>query len=100
MRARKKEADGHAQEEFLRRRELIAVIHLLPHVEVVVGSSVEFERYAADPVEHEIGTKHVGDVGQRPCRIALYAGDDAEEYLEGNDQDYMDCPGTCEFESR
>lgn len=66
MRTCQKQADGYTQQEFLGWSELISVIHLLPHVEVVVRSSVEFERNAPDPMEHEVRTKHVGNIGEDP----------------------------------
>ena len=54
MRAEQKQQYGHYQQELLRRRVLVAVVDLLPHVEVVVGAGVELEGHALHPVEHEV----------------------------------------------
>src|SRR5689334_13626978 len=43
MCADEEERDGHYQQELLGGRVLVAVVNLLPHVEVVVGSGVEVE---------------------------------------------------------
>lgn len=53
----------HAEEELLGGRVLVAVVDLLPHVEVVVGAGVELEGHALHVVEHEVRAEHVGDVG-------------------------------------
>ena len=66
MRAGEEEAYGDTQEEFLGWSELIAVIHLLPHVQVVESSSVEFKWDPSDPMKHQVRSEHVGDVGQGP----------------------------------
>ena len=66
MRAQQKQHNRHAQQKLLRRRILVPIVDLLPHVEVIVGASIELEWYATHPVEHQVGTKHVGDVGERP----------------------------------
>lgn len=55
-----------AEQELLGRSVLIAVVNLLPHVEVIVGASVELERDAPHPMKHEEGAKHITDVGQSP----------------------------------
>lgn len=94
MRAHKEEADGDAQEVFLGRGELLAIIHLFPHVEVVVCSGIELERDASDPVEHQIRPEHVRDVGEEPRGVALDARDNAVENFESDDEDDMDHPGT------
>ena len=93
MRAKQKQQYRHYQQEFLCRRILIAVIDLLPHVEVVVGAGVELEGHALHPVEHEVGPEHVGYVGERPRCFLRDARDDVEEDLEGDYEDDMDCPG-------
>ena len=66
MRAKQKQQYRHYQQELLRGRILIAVIDLLPHVEVVVGAGVELKGHALHPVKHEVGPEHVGYVGERP----------------------------------
>lgn len=98
MRAGEEQTDGHTQQEFLGRSELVAVIHLLPHVEVVEGSRVEFEGDTPDPVEHQVRAEHVGKIREGPGSVALDTGDDAEEDLESNDEDYVDYPSP--YESR
>ena len=52
--AQKEEDYRNTQEEFLRWSVLIPIVNLLPHVQVVVGPSVEFEGNASDPVEHQV----------------------------------------------
>jgi len=66
MCAQEEEHDGDTQQELLGGCVLSPIIDLLPHVEVVVGPSVELERHAADVVEHDVRAKHVRNVGQRP----------------------------------
>lgn len=96
MRAGEEQTDGYTQQEFLGRSELVAVIHLLPHVEVVEGSRVEFEGDAPDPVEHQVRAEHVGEIREGPGSVALDTGYDAEKDLESNDEDYMDYPSPYE----
>lgn len=57
---------GYYEKKLLRWGVLISIIDLLPHVQVVVCSGVEFKRYTADPVEHQKGGTHVGDVDEGP----------------------------------
>ena len=95
MRAHQEQTNRHRQQELLRRRVLIFVIDLLPHVEVVVGAGVELEGDAAHVVEHEVGGEHVGDVGEGPGRFLRYAGQDVVDDLEGQDEDHVDEPGAC-----
>lgn len=64
--AEQEEYDGDAGQKLLGRGILSAIVDLLPHVEVVIGSRVELEGYAADIVEHEVGSKHVRNIGQGP----------------------------------
>ena len=52
MRAEEEEDDGYAKQELLGWRILIPIVDLLPHIEVIVGTGVEFKRNAAHPVEH------------------------------------------------
>lgn len=94
MGAEEEEADGDAEQEFLGGGILVAVVDLLPHVEVVVGTSVELEGDAPHPVEHEEGTEHVADVGQGPGGFLGDAGNDVVENLQGKDEDEVDGPGT------
>ena len=62
----KEKHNWDAQEELFSRGVLVAVVNLLPHVQIVVCPSIEFERYASDPVEHEIGTEHADDICECP----------------------------------
>lgn len=57
--AEQKQNDRHAKQKLLRRRVLVSVVDLLPHIQVVVSSRVELERDAANPMEHEVGAKHI-----------------------------------------
>ena len=92
MRAEQKEHYWHGQKELLGRRVLIAIVDLFPHIEVVVGPSVELERYASDVMEHEVGTGHVGDVGQCPREFLCDAWYDIEQDFEAYYQNWMNCP--------
>lgn len=58
--------DGYHKQELLCWGVLIPVVDLFPHVQVVVGSGVEFERDSPHPVKHQEGGGHVGDVDERP----------------------------------
>lgn len=66
MRAEEEEADGNAEEELLRRGILVPIVDLLPHVEVIVGTSIELKGNAPHPVEHEERAEHIADVGEGP----------------------------------
>lgn len=66
MCAEQKEDNRNAEEELLGWSVLIAVVDLLPHVEVVVSPSIKLEGHATDPVEHEERAEHVRDIGQSP----------------------------------
>lgn len=48
------EDDWHRHEVFFRRCVLVSVVDLLPHVEIIVGTSVEVEGNPAHPVEHQV----------------------------------------------
>ena len=64
--AEEEEYNGHTKQELLGRGILVAIVDLLPHIEIVIGASVELERNAPHPVEHEEGAEHVADVGEGP----------------------------------
>ena len=66
MRADQEQAYRHSQQELLCRRILISVVDLLPHIEIVVSTGIEFEWDAPHPVEHEERAEHVADVGKGP----------------------------------
>jgi len=52
MSAEEKKEDRDTQKEFLGRSVLISVVNLLPHVEIVIGTSIEFERDPPHPMKH------------------------------------------------
>ena len=95
MGADQKQTDRHAEQELLRWGVLIPVVDLLPQIQVVESPSVEVERDSAHMVEHEVGTEHVGDVGQGPGQL-LIGGEreDVEEDLQTDDENDVDCPCT------
>ena len=95
MRAEQEQHDRDGQKKLLCRCVLISVIDLLPHVQVVVGSSVELEWHASDVMEHEVGASHVDDVGQCPGDLLGHAWNDVTEDLEGDDEHWVYRPGTC-----
>lgn len=64
--AKEEEQDRHAEQELLGRGVLVAIVDLLPHVEIIVGAGVEFERDTPYPVEHKERAEHVADVGEGP----------------------------------
>lgn len=64
--AEKEQHDRHAEQELLGGGILVAVVNLLPHVEIIIGTSVELERDAPHPMEHEERAKHITDVGEGP----------------------------------
>ena len=92
VRAQQEHQYRHHQQEFLRRGVLVAVVDLLPHVEVVVGAGVEFKGHAADPVEHEEGGAHVGYVDEGPGHFLVDSRDAIEEEFEEDYTDAVDCP--------
>lgn len=94
MRAEQEQQDGYYEQELLRRRVLVPIVNLLPHIQVVVGAGVEFEGHALHPVEHKVRAEHVGDVCERPGGFLRDAGDGVEEDLEGKNEDYVYCPCT------
>lgn len=66
MGADEEEQDRHAEQELLGGGVLVAIVDLLPHIEIIVSTGVEFEGDAPHPVKHEEGSKHVTDVGESP----------------------------------
>jgi len=90
MRAQQKQQDRHREQEFLRRRILVPVVDLLPHVEVVERAGVEVERNALHVVEHEIRAGHVRDVGECPGGFLRDAGDGVVEDLKDDDEYEVD----------
>ena len=81
VRAQQEQHDRYTQQEFLCWGVLISIVDLLPHVQVVVGSSIEFKRYSPHPVEHKVRAGHVCDVCEGPRPILGDAGNDVEENL-------------------
>ena len=66
MSAEQEENNRNAKKKLFGRCVLVAVVDLFPHVQVVVGPCVELERNSLHVVEHEVGSKHIGDVRQSP----------------------------------
>lgn len=66
MGAKQEKHDRHTKQELLGRGILVAIVDLFPHIEIIVGTGVKFERDAPHPVEHEEGSEHVADVGESP----------------------------------
>lgn len=64
--AEEEEHNGHTEQELLGRCVLVPIVDLLPHVEIIVGTSVELEGDAPHIVEHKEGAEHIADVGQGP----------------------------------
>ena len=54
MGANQEEDDWDGHEIFLGWCILVAIIDLLPHVEIVKGTGIKVERNASYPVEHDI----------------------------------------------
>lgn len=93
--AEEEEYNGHTQQELLGRCVLVSVVDLLPHVEVIVGTSIELEWDAPHPMEHKEGAEHITDVGQGPRGLLRDTRDNIVKDLEGGDEDEVDGPGTC-----
>lgn len=96
MRTQEEEYDGNAEQEFLGRCVLCAVVDLLPHIQVVVSAAVEVEWHATDVVEHDIRAEHVGYVGQRPGSLLGDTRYHVPEDLQRNDQNNVDSPRSCD----
>ncbi len=63
MCAYEKQTNGHQHQELLRRGVLVAIVNLLPHRQVVVGSVVKLKGRTLDLVKHDVGAHVVGQVG-------------------------------------
>ena len=95
MCADEEQRNGDEEQEFLRGGVLVAVVDLLPHVEVVVCARIEVKGHAAHVVEHEIGPGRVREVDKRPGRLLRHAWDDVKEDLADEDQHEVDYPCAC-----
>jgi hypothetical protein len=93
----KEKHNGYAEKELFGRRILVAVVDLLPHVQIVVCARVKLERHPSDPVEHEVGSEHVDDIGEGPRHLLRHPRHYVEKNLEAGDQDKVDGPGTYRF---
>lgn len=93
MRADQEQHNGDRQEKLLGGSILVAIVDLLPHVQVIVGASIEIKRDAADVVEHKVRASRVGAVDKGPGGFLGHARDDVKEYLADEDEDKMDSPG-------
>jgi hypothetical protein len=67
---------------------------LLPHVEVVKSTTIEFEGNTTNVMEHNVRAKHVSHVGQGPRSLLGDAGDNVVEDLEGSDENDVNGPGS------
>lgn len=92
MRAEKEKQYWNAEEKFLCGGVLISIVDLFPHIQIVVSTSVEFERHAAHIMKHEVGAEHIRNVGQRPRCFLRDTGNDVEQDFEGNDENDVNCP--------
>ena len=79
MRAQQKQGNGYEQQKLFGGRILVAVVDLLPHVEVVVGAGVEVKGHALHVVKHYIGAGHVEDVGEGPASFLRHARKGVED---------------------
>ena len=92
VRADQEQTYRHREQELLGRCVLVSVVDLLPHVQVIVGASVELERYTPHVVEHEVAAEHVGDVGHGPGSLLRDRWHDVVEDLQQQDDDHVDHP--------
>lgn len=81
MSAEQKEHNRHTEQKLLGRSILVAVVDLLPHVEIIVRPGVELERNAPHVVEHDKRAEHVADVGEGPRGLLRDPGNDVVEDL-------------------
>lgn len=93
--AEEEEHNGHTEQELLGGGVLVSVVDLLPHIEVVVSTSIEFEWDAPHPVKHKEGAEHIADVGQGPRGLLRDTRNDVVKDLEGRNEDEVNGPGTC-----
>ena len=92
--AQQEQGHGDAEQELLCRRVLVSVVDLLPHVEIVVCPGIELKGDSSYVMEHQVGAKHVADVGEGPGNLLRNPGDDVEEDLEPYYQDKVNSPGS------
>lgn len=90
--ADQEKAYGHGKQELLCGRVLVAIVDLLPHVQVVVCAGVELERNTAHVVEHEVAAEHVGNVDHGPGGLLGDGGDDVVENFEQKNDHDVDRP--------
>ena len=90
----KEEYDRNAQKKFFGWSILVSVVDLLPHIQVVVGSGIEFKWDTSHIVEHQVRTEHVDDVDKRPRCFLRDSWNDVEKELESNYAYDVDSPGS------
>jgi len=73
---------------------LVSVVDLLPHVQIVVRSRIEFKWDSSDPVEHQIRPEHVRNVRQCPGCLLRNTRDDIVEDLQAGNDDDVNSPCT------
>lgn len=95
MGAQEKQHNRYTEEKLLCGRVLSTVVDLLPHVEVIEGTAIEFEWDSSDIVEHDVGADHVGYVGQGPRCLLRDTGNDVVEDFEACYQNEMNGPRSC-----
>lgn len=52
MGTEEKQENRHAEQKLLGRGILIPIVDLLPHVEIVIGTSIELKRDTPHPMKH------------------------------------------------
>lgn len=95
MRAKEEKHDRNTEKELFGGRVLSTIVDLLPHIQVVEGSAVEFKRNTTYVMEHNVRAKHVRHVGQRPGSLLRHTGDDVVENFESCNQNDVNGPGSC-----
>ena len=66
VRAEQKQHNRNTEKKLLGWRVLIPVVDLLPHVQVVICACVKFKGDTSNPMKHQIGCEHVGDIDKSP----------------------------------
>jgi len=92
VRADQEQTYRDRKQELLGRCVLVAVVNLFPHVQVVVGASIELEGHTPHVVEHEVAAEHVGDVGHGPGSLLRYRGNNVVKDLQQQDDDHVNHP--------
>ena len=86
--------DGKGGEEFAGRRELLALVNLLPQGHRTVLTLVDVKGCPQEPMKEEEGDDVVGDVGECPAELLRQSGNQGEHQSKGNNQQYVRGPCT------